>query len=253
MRQLSLYTVPAPGPATGEMLGRAAAAERFRDRLRRVRGTAPAGMALTVVSALRAQISILHPAFWLASLLIAGLGFALPVSGTATGWGLDAPELVFVLSAPLAVAASVFLSYQDLDRPVTEVELATTLGPADMALARTVIVLAYNLLLYTVLSATAAATGLASFAGLTPAWLAPLLASAGLALYLSLARGPLTGAAGALTGWGLLLWLQLSPPGGAPVPAGWCRLATSLIGIGLILLAHRHAARMTEAGCEQPR
>lgn len=144
----------------------------------------------------RIQVSILHPAFWLLSLLVIVAGAVAIVSGTKLEQGLLLRAI-----GPFLAYLSTTTAFRGSSLRVAEFELTCPPSPVQLAIARLVIVLGYDMGLGLLLSLSLWAAGSGSFLTLTLHWLMPLLLVAGLALLLSLRLGVYAAAALAYGGW----------------------------------------------------
>lgn len=141
------------------------------------------------------QVSILHLTFWLLSLVVIVAGAAAILSAP-----LDQSLLLRAIG-PFLAYLSTTTAFRGASLRVTEFELTCPPSPVQLAIARLVIVLSYDLGLGLLLSLVLWAAGSGSFLILTLHWLMPLLLVAGLALLLSLRLGVYTAAALAYGGW----------------------------------------------------
>jgi hypothetical protein len=140
-----------------------------------------------------AQVSLLRPAFWLATLLIALVGAATLASAASS---------LFVLFAPVLAAISVAIAFRPEATGTWEIELACPVQPFEWLMARFGVVVAYDLLLLAVITPILTlGGGAAQVAAVSLAWLGPLLLLAGLALQASVRWGHVAG-----IGLPLLVW-----------------------------------------------
>jgi hypothetical protein len=151
----------------------------------------------------RAQISIFGLAFWLVSALITLIGAVVVLSGV-----LPDQEVVLRASGPLLRASGPLLAYlgtiiafRGRGARVLELELVCLPSPLQLAIARLMIVLGYDIVLSLALSLLLWAGGAGNVLALTLSWLMPLLLVAGLALLLSLRLSVQTAASLAYGSW----------------------------------------------------
>lgn len=133
---------------------------------------------------LRSQIRLVHPATWAASALVIALGAL--VSLILYRPAQSGAELPLALIAPVVAACGVaFLYGLDAD-PALELQLATTVSPRVILLARLALLFGFNLLITLACSIvlTQMRSGL-SLAPLIAAWLAPMTFLSALAFLLS--------------------------------------------------------------------
>lgn len=233
-RRLSEWQVLPPSPAeTQRLLARLMTAlptpspvrQAIRERQRHQ------GSGLRWLLALACtQVSLFGVAFWLVSALVTLLGAAV-VLGNAPA------NQVLLLSAggPFLAYLGTVIAFRGMQRRVLECELVCLASPVQLALARLVLVLGYDVGLGLAFSLVVWAGGTASVLSLTLSWFMPLLLVAGAALLLSLRLSIHEAAALAYGGWlavlaiGAMSSLQallLTP------------LSEALLGgLGLVLLA----------------
>jgi hypothetical protein len=137
-------------------------------------------MALLLATA-RAQVSLFGLDFWLVSAFVTLLGAAVVL-----GRVVPDQALVLRISGPLLAYLGTIVAFRGRSTRVLELELVCLPSPPQLALARLVIVLGYDVSLGLVLSLLLWAGGSGQVLALTLAWLMPLLLVAGLALLLSL-------------------------------------------------------------------
>ena len=129
----------------------------------------------------RAQVRLFGLGFWLVSALITATGAAV-VSSKA----LDNEALVLGASGPLLACLGTTVAFRGRGARVLELELACLPSALQLAVARLVIVLGYDVALGLALGIVLWATASDQALVLTLSWLMPLLLVAGLALVLSL-------------------------------------------------------------------
>jgi hypothetical protein len=232
VRRLTEWQAPQPAPAdTQRLLARitpelpALSPVRQAIRARQQRE----GLSWLLATA-RTQISLFGPAFWLVSALLTLLG-AVVVLSTA----LPDEERLLRASGPFLAYLGTIIAFRGTAARTLECELVCLPSPVQLALARLVIVLGYDVGLGLALSLALWAGGSSQVLALTLSWLMPLLLVAGLALLLSLRLSIQAAASVAYGSWLALLainvtWgIQILPL--AP-------LSESLLGvIGVALLA----------------
>lgn len=214
---------------------RSAVRQAIRERYARRRGALD-----SLLDTARVQVSILRPSFWLLSAAITLLGAYLELSP----WNGDG---IFFLRAlgPLLVYLSISTIFRGMGLHTLECESTCPPSAVQLAIARLVIVLGYDIALGLCLGLAlwlhgqSGAGGEVSFLAVTLHWLMPLLLVAGLALVLSL-RLPIAVASGiAYLSWLAVLGLyyayfyNLGLRTIPPLPLG-LELALGLAGIVLL-------------------
>jgi hypothetical protein len=144
----------------------------------------------------RAQVSLLGIGFWLVSALITAIGAAVVLSKA-----LHDEALVLGAGGPLLAYLGTTMAFRGRGARVLELELACLPSPLQLALARLVIVLGYDVVLGLALSIVFWATASDQALVLTLSWLMPLLLVAGLALVLSLRISVQAAASVAYASW----------------------------------------------------
>jgi hypothetical protein len=129
----------------------------------------------------RAQVSLFGLGFWLLSALITAMGAAVVLSKM-----LPDDAAVLRASGPLLAYLGTVVAFRGRGARVLELELVCLPSPLQLAVARLVIVLGYDVALGLGLSLVFWAGGTGQALVLTLSWLMPLLLVAGLALLLSL-------------------------------------------------------------------
>ncbi len=130
----------------------------------------------------RAQVSLFGWAFWLVSALVTLVG-AEVVSRKIL---LDQGEMLLRVTGPFLAYLGAIVAFRGTGMQVLELELACLPSPLQLALARLVIVLGYDLGLGLTLGLALWAGGADQVLALLLSWFMPLLLVAGLALLLSL-------------------------------------------------------------------
>ncbi len=169
----------------------------------RARRMSQRGRLAALLETARTQVSLFHPAFWLLSAAVMLAGAAAMLSNAS----LDQSLLLRAIGPFLAYLGTT-TAFRGVNLRVLEFELACPSSPTQLALARLVIVLGYDVGLGLALSLALWAHDKTSFLMLTLYWLMPLLLVAGLALLLSLRLPVRTAAAISYGGWLTLLALD---------------------------------------------
>jgi hypothetical protein len=198
------------------------------------------------------QLVLFKSSFWLAGALLLLLGLFL----TAIDGRVLLP-LTFVLLSPLLAAAGVAYAFRPETRTLGELERLTSTGAAELLYTRLALVLAFNLLISFFLLLLIWLEGpQVVLWRLALAWLGPMLALTGLALYITIRWGSLVGAIIPLGLWGslaLLGWRDaLLRATDGMTPAAWLLLEVSrsdpaligsilacIVSLGLLVLAGR--------------
>lgn len=128
-----------------------------------------------------AQVSLFGLGFWLVSALVTLLGAAVVL-----GKVIPDQELALRVSGPLLAYLGTIVAFRGKGARVLELELVCLPSPLQLAIARLVMVLGYDVGLSLALSLLFWASGSGQVLALTLAWFMPLLLVAGLALLLSL-------------------------------------------------------------------
>lgn len=189
-----------------------------------------------LLSLARTQVSLFGLSFWLVSALVTLLGAAVVLSSAQLG-GIQLGERFFYLRAigPLLAYLGTVSAFRGTQLRVLEFELVCLPTPWQLALARLVIVLGYDVGLGLLLGLMIWAGGAGSFLALTLSWLMPLLLVAGLALLLSLRLSMPVAAALAYGGWLAVLVLDTTA---SLQTLALTPISEALLGgIGLALLA----------------
>ena len=152
----------------------------------------------------RYQVRWLGTPFWVASLLIFGLGMVLGQIGDGSQLAI-----AFVLCAPILAAVGVAYVFRPKTRSLRELEDISPVGTLELLYVRLGVVLAVNAVLCVTLLAMLVLHGPSQvvLGRLLLAWLGPMLALTGAALYASLRFGSPAGIAVPVGLWGLLIVL----------------------------------------------
>lgn len=180
----------------------------------------------------RAQVSLFGLAFWLVSALITVVGAAVVLSDLPAN-----QTLLLSVSGPFLAFLGALIAFRGTQRRVLEFELVCLPSPAQLAVARLVVVLGYDVGLGLALSLMLWAGGSAQALDLTLSWLMPLLLVAGLALVLSLRFATQTAATAAYGIWLALLTLAKAGPLSAFVLAPLAETLLGGLGVALLALA----------------
>jgi hypothetical protein len=182
VQRLFEWQAPEPDPAgTQRLLTRLIAELTVRSPVRRaIREHRERRISFLLATA-RAQISLFGLRFWLLSAFITAVGAAVVLSKMV-------PDQLLVLraSGPLLAYLGTIVAFRGRGSRVLELELVCLPSPLQLAVARLVIVLGYDVALGFALSLVLWAGGTGEVLTLTLSWLMPLLLVAGLALLLSL-------------------------------------------------------------------
>ena len=200
----------------------------------------------------RGQLVLFESSFWLSGALVLLLGLFLTIVEVG-----ELLPLAFVLLAPLLAVAGVAYAFRPETRTLGELERLTATGIAELLYVRLALVLAFNLLISLLLLLLIWLEGPQIVLWrLVLAWLGPMLALSGLALYTTVRWGSLVGAILPLALWGglaLLGWREaLLRAAEGMTPAAWLLLGINhsntalissilacLVGLGLLGLAGR--------------
>ena len=222
LRRLDEWTAPQPSPAdTQRLLAHLAHAlpsfspalpsvspvrQALRDRQRR-----PMGTIIGLLVTARTQVRLFGLSFWLLSALITLVGAltALSMVGpTPYAQQFAAQVVVLRASGPLLAYLGAVVAFRGIGAHVLESELVCVPSPWQLALARLVIVLGYDLALGLVLYLVLLSGGAGDVLTLMVSWFMPLLFVAGLALLLSLRLSIQTAASIAYGAWLAVLALD---------------------------------------------
>jgi hypothetical protein len=231
LRRLSEWQAPQPSPAeTRRLLARLTAElPTFSPVRQAIREHRQHRVSLLLATA-RAQVSLFGLGFWLVSALVTLLGAGLVLSNV-----LPNQEVVLRASGPLLAYLGTIVAFRGRGERVMELELVCLLSPLQLAMARLVIVLGYDVGLSLALSLVLWAGGSGQVLALTLSWLMPLLLVAGLALLLSLRLSVQAAASLAYGSW--LAFLAIDTTSNFQVLLLAPALEVLLGCIGLALLA----------------
>jgi hypothetical protein len=185
-----------------------------------------------LLSIARAQVSLLGLEFWLVSALITLLGVIVVLSRL-----LPDQELVLRASGPLLAYLGTIIAFRGKDARVLELELVCLSSPLQLALARLVIVLGYDVGLSLALGLALWAGGSGQALALTLSWLMPLLLVAGLALLLSLRLSMPAAASVAYGCWLAFLAISTASPLQTLLLSPALLILPGCIGLALLAVA----------------
>lgn len=168
----------------------------------------------TLLAIARAQVSLFGLGFWLVSALITLVGavVVLRIINLAPDQAWVLAALVLRLSGPLLSYLGTIVAFRGRGTRVLELELVCLSSPLQLALARLVIVLGYDVGLGLALGLLLWAGNSGQVLALTLSWLMPLLLVAGLALLLSLRLSIRTAASLAYGSWLAFVGISAVPP-----------------------------------------
>src|SRR5712692_7017392 len=215
LRRLSEWQAPQPEPAdTRRLLARLTmelpALSPVRQAIREHRQHRISWLLATA----RAQVSLFGLGFWLVSALVTLVGAGVVSSnvlvdaGVASSNVLPVQEVILRASGPLLAYLGTIVAFRGRGARVLELEQVCLPSPLQLALARLVIVLGYDVGLSLALSLALWAGGTEQVLALTLSWFTPLLLVAGLALLLSLRLSVQAAASLAYGSW--LVFLAIS-------------------------------------------
>jgi hypothetical protein len=215
LRRLDEWLAPHPSPADTQQLlaklahtlpSRSPVRQAIRERQRR-----SVASIIGLLDIARTQVSLFGLSFWLVSALItfAGAVAVLSTAGpTPDAQQFAAQEAVLRASGPLLAYLGAVIAFRGTGARVLECELVCLPSPLQLALARLVIVLSYDITLGLTLCLSLVAGGAGDVLTLMFSWFMPLLLVTGLALLLSLRLSIQTAAAVAYGGWLAVLALD---------------------------------------------
>jgi hypothetical protein len=234
VHRLSEWQAPRPSPAdTQRLLVRLATAlpalSPVRQAIRAHRQRQGAGVRWLLATA-RIQVSLFGPAFWLVSALVTLLGAGVVLSKVLPDQGL-----LLRASGPFLAYLGTSIAFRGTTARALECELVCPPSAVQLALARLVVVLGYDVALGLALSLALWVGGTEQVAALMLSWFMPLLLVAGLALALSLRLSIQVAASLAYGGW--LAALAMDANVNLPLLRLTPATDALLGGIGLALLA----------------
>ncbi|HUY77437.1 MAG TPA: hypothetical protein VMV29_11745 [Ktedonobacterales bacterium] len=185
-----------------------------------------------LIETARTQVSLFGLDFWLVSALITLVGVVVALSNALPDQGL-----ILRASGPLLAYLGTVVAFRGREAGTLELELACLPSPLQLAIARLVIVLGYDIGLGAALSLALWAGGARDVLALLLSWLMPLLLVAGLALLLSL-RLPIQAAASlAYGGWLAFLAIGVTPLFPALPLTPLSELLLGAVGLALLAVA----------------
>jgi hypothetical protein len=234
VHRLSEWQAPRPSSAdTQRLLVQLATAlpalSPVRQAIRAHRQRQGAGVRWLLATA-RIQVSLFGPAFWLVSALVTLLGAGVVLSKVLPDQGL-----LLRASGPFLAYLGTSIAFRGTTARALECELVCPPSPVQLALARLVVVLGYDVALGLALSLVLWVGGAEQVAALMLSWFMPLLLVAGLALALSLRLSIQVAASLAYGGW--LAALAMDANVNLPLLRLTPATDALLGGIGLALLA----------------
>ncbi len=211
VRRLSEWQAPQPEPAdTRRLLARLTTALPVHSPVRQAIHEHRQHRVAFLLATARAQVSLFGLGFWLVSALITlvGVGAVVVLSNVVPDQALALQALVLRISGPLLAFLGTIVAFRGRGARVLELELVCLPSPLQLAIARLVIVLGYDVGLSLALSLLLWAGGSSQVLALTLSWFTPLLLVAGLALLLSLRLSIQVAASLAYGSWLALLTIS---------------------------------------------
>jgi hypothetical protein len=187
----------------------------------------------------RAQVSLFGLSFWLVSALITLVG-----AGAVLGHLLPAQDVLLSIIGPFLGYLGTIVAFRGPGVQVLELELVCLPSPWQLALARLVIILGYDLGLGFVLGLALWASGTEQVLALLLSWFMPVVLVAGLALLLSLRLSVQIAAALSYGSWLAVLALDTISPLQALLFTPLSHVLLGCLGLALLatVLLHLHAA-----------
>src|SRR6266436_8063747 len=211
VRRLSEWQAPQPEPAdTRRLLARLTTALPVHSPVRQAIHEHRQHRVAFLLATARAQVSLFGLGFWLVSALITlvGVGAVVVLRNVVPDQALALQALVLRISGPLLAFLGTIVAFRGRGARVLELELVCLPSPLQLAIARLVIVLGYDVGLSLALSLLLWAGGSSQVVALTLSWFTPLLLVAGLALLLSLRLSIQVAASLAYGSWLALLTIS---------------------------------------------
>jgi hypothetical protein len=240
LRRLSEWQSPQPEPAdTRRLLARLMPELPSHSPVRQAIHEHRQHRVSFLLATARAQVSIFGLGFWLVSALITlvGLGAVVMLRYVVPDQALVLQALVLRISGPLLALLGTIVAFRGRGARVLELELVCLPSPLQLAIARLVIVLGYDVGLSLALSLLLWAGGSGQVLALTLSWFTPLLLVAGLALLLSL-RFPVQAAASLAYGsWLAFLAISTISPLQVLLFAPGLLVLPGCIGLALLSIA----------------
>jgi hypothetical protein len=244
LRRLSEWQAPQPDPAdTRRLLARLAPALPALSPVRQAIREHRQHRIFWLLATARAQVSLFGLGFWLVSALVTLVGAGIVSSnvlvdaGVASSNVLLVQEVILRASGPLLAFLGTIVAFRGREARVLELELVCLPSPLQLAIARLVIVLGYDVGLGLALSLLLWAGGTGDVPALALSWFMPLLLVAGLALLLTL-RLPVRAAASLAYGsWLAILTLGSTSPLQVFLLAPALAVLPGCIGLALLVIA----------------
>jgi hypothetical protein len=240
LRRLSEWQAPQPSPADTQRLLAVLSnvLPTYSPVRQAIRSHRQHRVAFLLTTA-RAQVSLFGLGFWLVSALVTLLGAAVVL-----GRVIPDQELALRVSGPLLAFLGTIVAFRGREARVLELELVCLPSPLQLAIARLVMVLGYDVGLSLALSLLLWASGSGQVLALTLAWFMPLLLVAGLALLLSLRLSVQRATSLAYGSWLAFLAISAISPLRVLFLAPGLSVLPGCIGLALLALAlpRMHAA-----------
>lgn len=244
LERLAEWQAPEPAPSeTRLLLSRLLAELPGRSAVRQAIREHQENRVAVLLSIARAQVSLFGLGFWLVSALITLIG-----AGVVLGNLVHNQALALRVIGPLLAYLGTIVAFRGVRARTLELELVCLPSPLQLALARLLVVLGYDVALGFAFSLLLWAGGTGQVLTLTLSWTMPLFLIAGLALLLSLRLSVQSAASLSYAVWiaavavGNAVHLQGLPP--APLMAalpgclGLVLLAVALLSLHLRLDLH---------------
>lgn len=183
----------------------------------------------------RAQVSLFGPGFWLVSALVTLVGAVVVLSNLSTA--LPEQELLLRASGPFLAYLGTVIAFRGIGVRVLECELVCLPSPLQLAIARLVVVLGYDLGLGLALCLALWAGGEGQVLALLLSWFMPLLLVAGMALLLSLRLSIQAAASLAYGSWLTVLVIDTASTFHAPPLTPLSDVLLGGVGLALFAIA----------------
>ena len=180
----------------------------------------------------RTQVSLFGLAFWLVSALVTLVGV-----GAVLGKVLNEQGVLLAISGPFLAYLGTSIAFRGPGLRVLELELVCLPSPLQLAIARLVIVLGYDLGLGLVLGLVLWASGVEQVLALLLSWFMPLLLVAGLALLLSLRLSVQVATSLAYGSWLVVLTLAILSPLQVSLLTPLSEMLLGVLGLALLAIA----------------
>ena len=233
VHRLSEWQAPQPEPAdTRRLLARLTAEMPVSSPVRQAIREHRQHRISFLLAIARAQVSLFGLGFWLVSALVTLLGAVVVLSRVLPDQGL-----VLRVSGPLLAYIGTIVAFRGREARVLELELVCPPSPLQLAVARLVIVLGYDVGLSLALGLALLVGGTGQVLALTLSWLMPLLLVAGLALLLSLRLSLQAAAYLAYGSWLAVLTIGSISPFQALLLMPALSILPGCIGLALLAIA----------------